>query len=213
MKMKTFLSVAIATSLLSFNSCKKEKENEGQTKVHGQILEKGSGKPIAGATVQLIENDYYTYNIEETIVQETLTDADGRYAFEFEADRDEDFKVAAYAPLYYTNNPDGNLGRTVDNGKTQTQNVELVPYAWLKVRFINQTNADGVDVNPFAGESIIGGATSGYQIYNNPDATIIGLVYGNQDNNINYFPQPGGQPHQSTVYASAHDTTYHEITY
>ncbi len=205
------LLIAIALgSLIALSSCEKEKEAE--TKVHGQILEKGSGKPIAGATVQLIENDYYTYNIDETIVQETVTRADGRYAFEFEADRDEDFKVAADAPLYYTNNPDGNLGRTVDNGKTQTQNVELVPYAWLKIKFINESGADFINMNPLEGELRIAGATSGYQI-NVAEATIVAQAMGNEENEIDYFVYPGGQHTEVHFFASAHDTAYYEITY
>ncbi len=206
MKMKTFLSVAIATSLLSFNSCKKEKENEGQTKVHGQILEKGSGKPIAGATVQLIENDYRTYNTVETVHDETVTGPDGRYSFSFKAKGDY-YKVAANAPMYYTNNPDKQLDDNITIRKEQKLDVELVAYAWLKLRFLNQSGADGVDVNS------VGAETFGYQIYNSNDATVIAQAFGNQDNSIYYFPQPEGQPRISTVYALAHDTTYHEIIY
>lgn len=132
------------------------------------------------------------------------TGPDGFYSFDFNFG-DGTFKVIGEAKGYYK--PYHTQVENLKAGEDHSYNLELWPHAWLKVNFVNQSGADGVNVNHFYGEVF------GYQIYRVPDATVIGRVKGNSENDVNYFPQPEGRHHQATIYCLGLDTTFLQIIY
>jgi len=187
-------------------ACDKKKKYE--TFVSGYVVEKYGTRKLAGVKVYLVEEHHGTYAVNQTYHDSTISGPDGSYSFQFNLGEGE-FRVIAEAENYFPiktplNNRDLYLLKL---GQSQTYNVELWAYAWLKVRFINQSGADGVTVNRLIGEH------TGYQIFGVSDASVTGLVRGNEEAEIDYFIFPGNIHHEEHVYCLGLDTTYHEITY
>ena len=189
--------------LIILSSCGEKKKY--RTTISGLVIEKNGSRIVGGSTVYLIENEYHPYNTAETILDSVKTGPSGMYFFDFNHGEGY-YKVAAYAENYYTNNTNGNLRENIITGETQSLNIELWPYAWLKVRFVNSGSYLGVDVNPYYGEIF------GFQI-RSPDSTVIGLTKGNTITDINYFTIPGSEHNRKSINCPGLDTTYLEITY
>jgi hypothetical protein len=179
-----------------------------KTSVFGYVVEKNGSRKLAGVKVYLVEDQHGTYNVTQTYHDSTISGPDGHYSFKFNLGEGE-FRVIAEAENYYPvttplHNRDSYLLKL---GQSQSYNIELWAYAWLKLRFINQSGADGVTVNRLVGEH------TGYQIFGVNDATVTGLVRGNEAAEIDYFVFPGNVHHEEHVYCPGLDTTYHEIIY
>jgi len=198
--MKTIAMMLCLAAVLT--SCEKKKKYE--TSVSGIVKEKNGTRIIAGAKVYLLKLYDSPYSNSGEKIDSAVTGKDGRYKFTFNEGH-ERFRVVAYAEDYYTNGEGGEAN--VEVGDNQTLNIELWPHAWLKVNFLNQSGASGVNVNRFYGEVF------GYQIYGQEDATVIGQVLGNDTNDVNYFVYPEGKALQRAVYCSGLDTTFLQIIY
>lgn len=177
-----------------------------QTSVFGYVVEKNGSRKLAGAKVYLVEDHHGTYNVTQTYHDSTISGPDGHYSFKFNLGEGE-FRVIAEAENYYPvttplHNRDSYLLKL---GQSQSYNIELWAYAWLKLRFINQSGADFVNVNRTYGGS-------DFHI-DDPDVTVVGLVKGNDTTRLTYFVYPGGQPNNDYIYCPGLDTTYHEIIY
>ena len=193
-------------SLVIVAGCNKKKKYE--TSVSGYVVEKNGSRKLAGAKVYLVEDHHSTYNVSQTYHDSTKSGSDGYYSFTFNHG-DGDFRVIAEASNYYpiVFEVDRSKRGLLELGESQTYNVELWPYAWLKIRFLNQSGADGVTVNSLYGELY------GYEIFNEVDVTVVGLGIGNQNNTIAYWVYPERIHRIDTVYPPGLDTTYHEIIY
>jgi len=194
-------------SLAIVAGCNKKKKYE--TSVSGYVVEKNGTRKLAGAKVYLVEDHHGTYAVNQTFHDSTTSGPDGSYSFQFNLGEGE-FRVIAKAENYFPiktplHNRDHYLLKL---GESQSYNIELWAYAWLKLRFINQSGADGVNVNRLPGEY------QGYQIWGVNDATVVGLTRGNDTTRVVYFVHPpGGVPIHEFIYCPGLDTTYHEISY
>ena len=201
--------------LLFFASCNKEQST--QTTVSGVVKARNGEAIIPFAEVYLMR-ETITRSVAQTILDTTIADAQGRYKFDFdygEGPNSGGFRLEAKAPLYYTFQAKGGTPGDPRNylavGKTQTQNVELWPYAWLKMRFINQSGAYSVTTNSLFGTN------SGFGLFLSQDETVTSICLGNAANRLVYFvtqqrlgPSIG---YERTVFCQGHDTAYIEITY
>jgi hypothetical protein len=190
---------------LLFASC--EKEQSTQTSVRGVVKERNGNRILAGAKVYLVKFTYGTFTNRRVKLDSTISNNQGQYNFTFDYGEG-DFRVEAEYPRYFNLIIESDFSKQgfLDLGKSQVSNVELWPIAILKVRFIDLAGDNlGVDIN-----GIFGGG--GWQI-REPDAIILAGVRGNLEEDIYYFPQPEGVPHQKTVHPSGNDTLYVEIQY
>lgn len=161
---------------------------------------------MAGAKVYLIEHIYHTYNTEEIRRDSTISGSDGSYSFDFNLGEGY-FTVYAYKQNYYPIHSNDSEVEIFDLGEEQKYNLALWPHAWLKVRFLNDSGAHGVYMNPLFGEPY------GYEILNEADVTLTGLGVGNRENTIAYWIYPEREHHIDTVLPVGLDTLYHEIKY
>jgi len=187
------------------SSC--EKDPSTQTTVRGVVKERNGHRILAGAKVYLVKFTYGTFTTRTVKLDSTISNNQGQYNFTFDYGEG-DFRVEAEYPRYFKLIIDADNSKRgyLTLGKSQVSNVELWPIAILKVRFIDLDGDNlGVDVN-----GIFGGG--GWQI-READAIILAGVRGNLEEDIYYFPQPEGVPHQKRVYPSGNDTLYVEIEY
>lgn len=200
-----FSLLLIFFNLAVFTGCSKEKKYK--TSVSGHVKEKNGNRKIAGAKVYLTELKSYTYNTVATFVDSAITDNNGYYKMTTSLPGD-DYVIFASAKKYYSQNDRYNDVENLQDikpGKDQVCNVELWPQAWLKIRFINQSGANFVNVNRTYG---------GSDIYvDEPDVTVFALVKGNDTTRLAYFVYPGGEPRSHFIYCPGLDTTYTEIFY
>ena len=200
--MKSKAMMFMALLLIGITSCEKKKKYE--TSVSGIVKEKNGTRIIADAKVYLLRLYDGPYSNSGEKIDSAVTGKDGQYKFTFNEGH-ERFRVVGYAENYYTNGEGGEAN--VEVGDNQSLNLELWPHAWLKVNFLNQSGANGINVNRFYGEIF------GYQIYNQNDATVIGQVKGNSINDVNYFVYPEGKALQESIYCPGLDTTFLQIIY
>jgi 5-hydroxyisourate hydrolase-like protein (transthyretin family) len=143
--MKKITFFAIIALIVSFlGSCKKDPLDdlaEDEARLQGLVLEKGSKKPIEGATL-------YLYNCECSIVfgggcHCTLIDSfktgkDGRYSFTYKYKGQFDgnsFELRAKATnQYYKKSGFETIGPT--DHLIIDYNVEFIPKAWVKIHII-----------------------------------------------------------------------------
>lgn len=211
--MKQFNPSVFLLMLILLSGCQKVKDT--RTTVSGYVVEENSTQKVPNAKVYLVENQYGTYSVGETFLDSTISDAQGFYRFDFDYGSPAgQYKVIAEAPNYYSLYESVgriNLRHHIEVGLSQHYNIKLWPHAWLKIRFLNESGAKGVDVNPFFGEAF------GFQVYGVEDAFVKGKVKGNVSNTVNYFVFPAESPNyiprQKTVYCPGHDTTSLEIIY
>jgi len=176
-----------------------------ETSVFGYVVEKNGSRKLAGAKVYLVEDHQGTYSQTQTYHDSTVSGPDGSYSFNFNYG-DGEYRVVAEAENYYPTPLTDKTNRDLLKlGQSQSYNIELWAYAWLKLRFINKSGADFVNVNRTYGGS-------DFHI-DDPDVTVVGLVKGNDTTRLTYFVYPGGQPNNDYIYCPGLDTTYHEITY
>lgn len=209
MKQYSFLLfITLIISLLS--SCGKAK---GRTQIEGQVLEKGSNRPVANANVifsQCVAGDG-TFSPKICLDIETVkTDAEGRFTFTKDDDDADEYRIRAEKENY---------GKTVEVFQTapaeeKTKNIKLTlpAFAWIKFHIKN--------VNPFDdSDLIIGPGSSGtgsYYFYGKKVDTIYSIRYiGNSDNNINWYITKNGinTSHSQSIYTKGLDTSFYEIKY
>lgn len=207
MKTSKYL-LLLVLSFITIASCNNKKKYE--TSVSGYVTEKYGDRKIAGAKVYLAELHFGTYTTNAAFVDSAETDTNGYYKMTGNL-RGKDYVIFASAKNY---NPQNDRYNDVENlkditsGKDKACNVELWPHAWLKIRFVNQSGADELYVNPIAGTSF------GFQI-SEPDVTVDATTRANDTTTIACFKYTDGNrgSFQEKVYCPGLDTTYTEIFY
>ena len=160
--MKKYLFLLVCFGFL-MAQCHKEGTSSEAT-VKGKILEIDSDVPIPNITVKLIELDYdaSAWNPPRTVVQKTQSDITGAYQLTYTSVKGRGYEVTAYANStdYY----DNVKTEPVPDGKSNTVNISLIPFGWLKIHVKN--------VNPVGEEDVI---TFNYGIFSgrNVDTSII----------------------------------------
>ncbi len=144
----------------------------GETTVQGKITERGSGKAVPYAHVNLRslpkDANISVYRTDTAL----YADENGNYSFSFTADKDRDYHVLPRHELY-----DNRQSKTdIRTGRKNNLNPELDPWAWVRVHIINEPPLDTI-------------AHIGYNNFQNPpnnvmgfcrDTILIGKLLGNR---------------------------------
>ena len=184
---------------------------DGKTTVEGKVTEIGSNKPIANAQVNLRSlpggSTTALYRTDTTV----YTDANGNYAFSFDADKERSYEVQPKLELY--NNT--NKYKPVTSNRKNKIDLELDAYAWVRVHIINEPPLDTVLYVGFNGfenppNGIYGAFSS--------DSTIIGKVIGNKNDYLMTFwkyTKLNALENKMRIdyYAPAHDTVDYYFKY
>jgi hypothetical protein len=187
--------ISLVFSLILFFSCKKEEQSF--TEVSGTVYDKGTNKSIIAANAQVFFEWRlpWTYGAEKFHLDSTLTDAQGRYSVSAETP-DEDLHVYANGRQHF---PEGALsnGPNVQRGRRQTRNLEIIPFAWIRMNITKTGLFDFVDFNPATGSTRTFTAYSDTVLitkaFGNIDASIMAFRYHNNvENRKNYRAQTIG---------------------
>ncbi len=162
--------------LLLFTSCKKAAESF--TSLSGKVVEQGSNKPIPNAKVYFMWQEFFTFNVIEHEIATTISNDDGTYSLEGEPPN-ENLVAYAVADQYFDFSEQTIKDDNVERGKAQQLDLTLIPFAWVRIDFINTLGNDAIQIN-----RIIGGG-QGFQVSSNQ--TQIALTYGNQQVEIHCF--------------------------
>jgi len=101
------------------------------------VVEKNGTRKLAGAKVYLVEDHQGTYSQTQTYHDSAISGPDGSYSFSFNLGEGE-YRVVAQTKNYYPTPLTDKTNRDLlELGESQTYNIELWAYAWLKLRFIN----------------------------------------------------------------------------
>ncbi|WP_126546774.1 hypothetical protein [Hymenobacter amundsenii] len=130
------LSSSATLLLLLLSSCGKE----GPTLVSGLVVDKDTDQPVPNAEVQVHAfsggGSSGGGGYGPALGGPYRTDADGKFAFTFEADRGKTYRLDAYGPLGHFS---VDQGVEVENGRTN-RNLRIPVQApgWVRVRIIDE---------------------------------------------------------------------------
>lgn len=189
---------SILSLILLFTGCSKD---EAFTEITGTVYQSGTNKStvVPNALVQFQWRIPKTFGAEIYHLDSVRTDANGSYEFGLDAP-EENLHVFASGVQYF---PGGALTMkaNVIRGMRQTKDLEIVPYAWIKMNITKTGQHNNMSINSIAG---LGG---GYQVIS--DTLIISNpVYGNTEVEINMFKYRNGlqETEQVLVQTIALDT-------
>jgi hypothetical protein len=191
-----FCQISLVFSLILFISCKKEEKSF--TEVSGTVYDRGTNRTITAANAQVFFEWRlpWTYGAEKFHLDSTLTDAQGRYSVSAETP-DEDLHVYGTSHQHY---PGGDLGMmpNVQRGRKQTLNLDLIPFAWIRMNITKTGLFDFVDFGPATGSTRTFTAYSDTVLiakaYGNVNASIMAFRYHNNvENRKNYRTQTIGR--------------------
>jgi hypothetical protein len=175
LKMKSYLSAIIVLLLIS--ACKKEEKSF--TQVSGTVYDKGTNKSITAANAQVFFEwrKPLTYAARTYHLDSTLTDAEGRYSVSAETPN-EDLHVYANGRQHF---PEGalSIGPNVQRGRRQTLNLELIPFAWIRMNITKRMAFDYMNINRPSGSPV------NFQVHS--DTLLYAKVFGNMEIVINTF--------------------------
>ena len=169
--------------------CACTKERGTFTQVRGKVLEYGSGIPVENALVKFVKLKHYPLNIIETILDTIRTSSNGDYRFELNTDAD-DFELLVYAESkeHFNHNQSSAVSRPKQNvkrGINQLVDIDIIPYAWVKVKAANSLGNDYAWINRVIGSKSI----SGFEIWEG--IVKIRRTFGNSEISVNSFLRKG----------------------
>ena len=191
-----FCQISLVFSLILFITCKKEEQSF--TEVSGTVYDRGTNRTITAANAQVFFEWRlpWTYGAEKFHLDSTLTDAQGRYSVSAETP-DEDLHVYANGRQHF---PEGalSIGPNVQRGRRQTRNLEIIPFAWIRMNITKTGLFDYVDFGPATGSTRTFTAYSDTVLiakaFGNIDASIMAFRYHNNvENRKNYRAQTIGR--------------------
>ena len=134
--------ISFLVLIISEYSCKKVLYGEGNTRVKGQVVDKFSGEPIPDAWVELLagaDGSWYAPGIIDSFP----TDHEGKFDFTFNAERKVNYSVRGSYYELYENYVDLEVDLK-DGWSNKNLELELHPWGWVKVNFINVPPIDTV---------------------------------------------------------------------
>jgi hypothetical protein len=147
--LKSYLTACIV--LLFISACKKEEQSF--TEVSGTVYDKGTNKSIIATNAKVFFEWRvpWTYGAEKFHLDSTLTDAQGRYSLSAETP-DEYLHVYANGRQHF---PEGalSMGPNVQRGRKQTRNLEIIPFAWIRMNITKTGAFDYMRINSLAHSS------------------------------------------------------------
>ena len=213
---KSFYFLAIVLIISFLGGCKKDNPVL-PTVVNGQVLERGTNKPLEGVKVVLMEGTYqglgsgnYSYSPVITV----LTDKEGRYTFDNLVKGDSKDYVIWFYKDKYDSITDSQNDVDVDWNKTSSPITKMYPFAWLTIRVINDKPFDEGDKIKIGGPWDAAGLDD---IYSGKDVSLTftkktrgglkaGVLWWITKNNLSKF-------YSDSTYIKPHDTTYYQIKY
>jgi hypothetical protein len=112
----------------------------GSESVEGRVLEYGTNKPIANATVYLMEvKGTFLGPSGSSKIDSTTSDHEGRYKFTY-MDNPYVSEIRGKANLYYDNH-----AYIMGTGKKLKTDLKLDPHAWLRIHLKNVNPVDSAD--------------------------------------------------------------------
>ncbi|OGX83340.1 hypothetical protein BEN47_03335 [Hymenobacter lapidarius] len=167
------------------SGCEKE---SGPTKVSGQVVEFYTGKPVPYGKVQLLaSNPNGRINIVNggglnAKGDPHLADAQGRFTFTFEAQRNINYGLRGRLDPYYF----GNTEVSIDGGRANNDlRVPVFAFAWVRYVIVNELPKPPNSVHSLY---ITGhGSGLGINIYQPRDTVIIERVIGGTNTRTTWF--------------------------
>lgn len=163
------LLVALATSILALDACRKEKSR----RISGTIIDATTNEPLAEATVYLTNRNTECFScpVGEATAK-VVTGADGRFDFG-EDDSQGVTEVWAYAHRYIRMTG----GHGISGGEPTT--LGLVPEAYLRVHLKDE--APIFDGSITVRYSSVGGTQKSFEFARGLDTVIVGVTEGNKN--------------------------------
>lgn len=135
-KSKLITLLCCASVVFTWQSCSKN----GSESVEGRVLEYGSNKPIANATVYLMEvKGTFLGPSGSSKIDSTTSDQNGRYKFTY-MDNPYVSEIRGKANLYYDNH-----AYIMGTGRKLKTDLILDPHAWLRIHVKNVNPVDEND--------------------------------------------------------------------
>ena len=212
---KSFNFLAIILIISFLGGCKKDNPVL-PTVVNGQVLERGTNKPLEGVKVVLMECTYqglgsgnYSYSPVNTI----LTDKEGRYTFDNLVKGDSKDYVIWFYKDKYDSITDSQNDVDVDWNKTSSPITKMYPFAWLTIRVINDKPFDEGDKLEVGGEW----STGDYErfIGKNTNTIFTKKIRGGQKTQLVWWVVKNNiiSSYSDSLKIIPHDTTYYQIKY
>ena len=203
--MTYFLSIVLLIPL----SC--ERERGTYTKIKGTVREYNSDKIVENALVKLVFLQYLKFTVIEHIIDTVRSDHNGNYSFEINTEADDnELLVYAETEQHFSHNATSDVPEPETHalrGVNQHIDLEVIPFAWLKINAVNSLG------NDFAWVNRIEGSNSSYGFHIREGVQKIRRTLGNSDITIYCFLHKGEDLtgiNSYTVQTNARDTS--EIT-
>ncbi len=207
--MKTIINLLLGVAILGTlcTACRRDGDAHEWT---GRVLEFGSDKPIAGATVYLLEVSGEILGPGGSrVVDSLVSDGAGRFTFRYADNPKASHRIRARADQYYEQEVSAGSNRS-----KITKDITLDPYAWAKILLhADRGKIYSVRVeNDYCRHSFFGDLLEDVN-------EVICPKGGNRESPIKviYNPQSGLGLEQKIisqkVYFPAHDTTLVEVRY
>ncbi len=191
--------------LMVLSSCKKE-GSTGPRVWEGRVLEYGSDKPVAGATVYLLEVSGEILGPGGSrVVDSLVSDGAGRFTFRYADNPKASHRIRALGDQHYQSEVSAGSNRS-----RISKDIVLEPYAWLSLRI----KAPDKDVYQIVIETY--GCNPREFLNGERDVEVLCSLRGNKNNSIKYhigILQGQSIRDEKEVYLPALDTTYVEYTY
>lgn len=200
---------ALLITVCASCSCSKD---SGPTLVEGKVIDKTTGNPVAGATVQLKKRspDSPVYYMGGIVIDTYISNNDGTFAFNFEAESNYEYHVEAHGHII----ENGNYAEVEKKGrKNKDLIINILPKAYLKIYVKNVTKKYNYFSCGSSFHEQMGGEFIGYDV----DTFAVGTVNGNNDDNIIWGTRDSlenyGYDSIISKYFPAYDTSIYYITY
>lgn len=180
------------------------KDTSPHTTVNGTVLEFGTNKPIAGATVFLERAAKDAFLSQAYSTYQTFTsDANGKYTFTFDYEEAYKYQVTSTNASYYPSEH-----YTVHLGENSI-NIIQYPPGYLKLHIKNLSGSEQIGINAHW----YGGPQQFYGM--NVDTILIGSVNGNTSVSIYWNSIKNGITSDSSaiLYCPGFDTVTYNINY
>lgn len=174
-------------------------------------VEYGTNKPIPNVGIMVYDYESYKdrWGGYDVYYDSVVTNSQGKAFLDGSKNEPVEIRLFSQDKNYYDQWPGGANGEFyIPEVKRNGNKVELIPFAWAKIRFIKESkNIDYIRVGNLSGEIY------GYLIHTK-DTVVGGQTLGNKPEIMHIYPYKDGQAlgvNHDTILSKAHDTTYHEI--
>ncbi len=179
--------------------------------VNGIVLDKTTNSGIPNATVYLLGNEgggtWGGGGTPSFILDQTTTNASGKFSFNFDFDDSYGYYCSAEAALYFNYNDEFPVNNNISGGNNVEVELQPIGYLKLNITSINfYEPSDHIDVQ------------SGNidPLYGNVDTSFLLSVEGNNNYHVVWFIYIAGINEGSEsidIYCPSFDTTYYDLFY